>query len=186
MKGKLTQWEKNWPCECFSKLLIPSSKPGGTQQKRENINFRHPCSGPSEKAGQTPQGSSSQPGEPAAHPEGQPPPEWEGHSRLNSGAQLIVQHVQALLVKRFQHTIRSHKDFLAQVLPRSLAVSVYSWPPWPPRPLPGFLGHVGSDIATATIFGFCQLCFLLANLCFFLVTWSFFVSILVHLAEKIA
>ncbi|XP_060256842.1 retinal-specific phospholipid-transporting ATPase ABCA4 isoform X2 [Ovis aries] len=89
---------------------------GGPQQKRENINLRNSCLGPSEKARQTPQGSSSHPGEPAAHPEGQPPPEQEGHSRLNSGARLVVQHVHALLVKRFQHTIRSHKDFLAQIV----------------------------------------------------------------------
>ncbi|KAI4590742.1 hypothetical protein MJG53_001791 [Ovis ammon polii x Ovis aries] len=100
----------------LEELLIPSSKPGGPQQKRENINLRHSCLGPSEKARQTPQGSSSHPGEPAAHPEGQPPPEQEGHSRLNSGARLVVQHVHALLVKRFQHTIRSHKDFLAQIV----------------------------------------------------------------------
>ncbi|OWK05225.1 ABCA4 [Cervus elaphus hippelaphus] len=89
---------------------------GGIQQKRENINLRQPCLGPSEKARQTSQGSSSCPGEPAAHPEGQPPPEREGHRRLNSGVRLVVQHVQALLVKRFQHTIRSHKDFLAQIV----------------------------------------------------------------------
>nr|XP_045238869.1 retinal-specific phospholipid-transporting ATPase ABCA4 isoform X1 [Macaca fascicularis] len=91
---------------------------GGAQQKRENINPQHPCLGPREKAGQTPQDSNvCSPGAPAAHPEGQPPPEPECPGpQLNTGAQLVLQHVQALLVKRFQHTIRSHKDFLAQIV----------------------------------------------------------------------
>ncbi|PNJ55329.1 ABCA4 isoform 2 [Pongo abelii] len=91
---------------------------GGAQQKRENVNPRHPCLGPREKAGQTPQDSNvCSPGAPAAHPEGQPPPEPECPGpQLNTGTQLVLQHVQALLVKRFQHTIRSHKDFLAQIV----------------------------------------------------------------------
>ncbi|XP_007128068.1 retinal-specific phospholipid-transporting ATPase ABCA4 [Physeter macrocephalus] len=83
---------------------------GGTQQKRENISLRHPCLGSSRKAGQTPQGSNGHPTGSAA------PPEQEGHSRLNTGVQLALQHVQALLVKRFHHTVRSHKDFLAQIV----------------------------------------------------------------------
>ncbi|KAJ8793555.1 hypothetical protein J1605_019389 [Eschrichtius robustus] len=83
---------------------------GGAQRKRENISLRHPCSGSSRKARQTPQGSHGHPTEPAA------PPEQEGHSRLNTGVQLALQHVQALLVKRFHHTVRSHKDFLAQIV----------------------------------------------------------------------
>uniref|UniRef100_A0A2I3H6H5 ATP binding cassette subfamily A member 4 n=1 Tax=Nomascus leucogenys TaxID=61853 RepID=A0A2I3H6H5_NOMLE len=91
---------------------------GGAQQKRENVNPRHLCLGPREKAGQTPQDSNvCSPGAPAAHPEGQPPPEPECPGpQLNTGTQLVLQHVQALLVKRFQHTIRSHKDFLAQIV----------------------------------------------------------------------
>ncbi|KAB0402577.1 hypothetical protein E2I00_011536 [Balaenoptera physalus] len=83
---------------------------GGAQRKRENISLRHPCSGSSRKARQTPQGSHGHPTEPAA------PPEQEGHSRLNTGVQLALQHVQALLVKRFHHAVRSHKDFLAQIV----------------------------------------------------------------------
>uniref|UniRef100_A0A8C0N4C3 P-type phospholipid transporter n=1 Tax=Canis lupus familiaris TaxID=9615 RepID=A0A8C0N4C3_CANLF len=87
---------------------------GGTQQKRENL--RHPWLSPREKARQIPQGSNGCSTEPAPHPEGQPSSEPEARSRLNTGAQLIIQHVQALLVKRFHHTIRSHKDFLAQIV----------------------------------------------------------------------
>ncbi|NIG58660.1 retinal-specific ATP-binding cassette transporter [Pontoporia blainvillei] len=83
---------------------------GGTEQTRENISLRHPCLGSSRKARQTPQGSNGHPTEPAA------PPEQDGHSRLNTGVQLALQHVQALLVKRFHHTVRSHKDFLAQIV----------------------------------------------------------------------
>ena len=183
-EGKMYTVRKQWSCECFSKLLIPSPKPGGAQRKRENVSLRHPCSGSSRKARQTPQGSHGHPTEPAA------PPEQEGHSRLNTGVQLALQHVQALLVKRFHHTVRSHKDFLAQVWLQSSAVLVCRWPrlpalSQPPHPLPGFLMHVGSDTAMSTLLGFCQLCLLLANLGFFLVTQSFFVSILPHLAEKI-
>uniref|UniRef100_A0A8C0RI66 P-type phospholipid transporter n=1 Tax=Canis lupus familiaris TaxID=9615 RepID=A0A8C0RI66_CANLF len=98
----------------FLNLLIQSSKSGGTQQKRENL--RHPWLSPREKARQIPQGSNGCSTEPAPHPEGQPSSEPEARSRLNTGAQLIIQHVQALLVKRFHHTIRSHKDFLAQIV----------------------------------------------------------------------
>ncbi|TKC43221.1 hypothetical protein EI555_011902 [Monodon monoceros] len=83
---------------------------GGTQQKRENVSLRHPCLGSSRKARQTPQGSNDHPTEPAA------PPEQDGHSQLNTGVQLALQHVQALLVKRFHHTVRSYKDFLAQIV----------------------------------------------------------------------
>ncbi|XP_057573896.1 retinal-specific phospholipid-transporting ATPase ABCA4 [Hippopotamus amphibius kiboko] len=89
---------------------------GGIQQKREDVSLRHPCLGPGEKTRQTPQGSNSHPTEPAAHLESQPSPGRERHSRLNTGAQLVIQHVQALLVKRFHHTVRSRKDFLAQIV----------------------------------------------------------------------
>ncbi|KAM9379360.1 retinal-specific phospholipid-transporting ATPase ABCA4 [Phaethornis superciliosus] len=37
-------------------------------------------------------------------------------SRQYKGFELIHQQIKALLIKRFQHTIRSHKDFLAQVV----------------------------------------------------------------------
>ncbi|KAB1273294.1 Retinal-specific ATP-binding cassette transporter [Camelus dromedarius] len=40
----------------------------------------------------------------------------EGRGRLHTGARLVLQHVQALLVKRFQHTVRSREDFLAQIV----------------------------------------------------------------------
>ncbi|XP_039092407.1 retinal-specific phospholipid-transporting ATPase ABCA4 [Hyaena hyaena] len=85
---------------------------GGAPQKRENASVRHPR----EKARQTPLDSSGCSAEPAPPPEGQPSSEPEEHSRLNTGTQLIMQHVQALLVKRFHHTARSHKDFLAQIV----------------------------------------------------------------------
>ncbi|XP_008072801.1 retinal-specific ATP-binding cassette transporter [Carlito syrichta] len=91
---------------------------GGAQQKGENVSLRHPCLGPREKAGQTPQDTNvCAPGAPAAPPEGQPAPEPEVPGlRLNMGVRLVFQHVQALLVKRFHHAIRSHRDFLAQIV----------------------------------------------------------------------
>ncbi|XP_066124805.1 retinal-specific phospholipid-transporting ATPase ABCA4 isoform X4 [Saccopteryx bilineata] len=90
---------------------------GSTQQKRETISLRHPGLGPSKEVTQIPQGSSSCSAEPAPPTQGQPPQEPEKRgSRLNTGAQLVIQHVQALLVKRFHHTVRSYKDFLAQIV----------------------------------------------------------------------
>nr|XP_044605365.1 retinal-specific phospholipid-transporting ATPase ABCA4 isoform X2 [Equus asinus] len=86
---------------------------GGAQQ-RENVSLRHPCLGPSEKVRQTPQGSNGCSAEPAPGAAGWPSPQPGG--RLNSGARLRLQHVQALLVKRFHHAVRSHKDFLAQIV----------------------------------------------------------------------
>ncbi|KAH0500847.1 Retinal-specific ATP-binding cassette transporter [Microtus ochrogaster] len=44
-----------------------------------------------------------------------PRPEELG-SPFYTGARLILQHVQALLIKRFHHAVRSHKDFLAQIV----------------------------------------------------------------------
>lgn len=38
-------------------------------------------------------------------------------SRQYKGFQLVCQQIKALLIKRFHHASRSHKDFLAQVLP---------------------------------------------------------------------
>ncbi|XP_012926503.1 retinal-specific ATP-binding cassette transporter [Heterocephalus glaber] len=90
---------------------------GSTQQKREHVNLRHPCLGPSKKDRQPTQGSNICSLEQAAHPEGQAPPEpEEPNIPLNTGMRLILQQVQALLVKRFHHTVRSHKDFLAQIV----------------------------------------------------------------------
>ncbi|XP_066232841.1 retinal-specific phospholipid-transporting ATPase ABCA4 isoform X3 [Saccopteryx leptura] len=90
---------------------------GSTQQKRETISLRHPGLGPSKEVTQIPQGSSICSAEPAPPTQGQPPQEPEKRgSRLNTGAQLVFQHVQALLVKRFHHTVRSYKDFLAQIV----------------------------------------------------------------------
>ncbi|XP_014438530.1 retinal-specific ATP-binding cassette transporter isoform X3 [Tupaia chinensis] len=94
---------------------------GGTQQKKENLSLRQPCLSPSEEAKQTSQDSNVCSAAAAAPPEGQPPtgPE-DPRTQLNTGTQLLLQHVQALLVKRFHHTLRSRKDFLAQiVLPAS-------------------------------------------------------------------
>ncbi|KAI5938300.1 Retinal-specific phospholipid-transporting ATPase ABCA4 [Manis javanica] len=85
---------------------------GGTQQNKDNVSLRHSCLGPREKASEHPRGSAR---EPAAHQEGQPSPHGRGQ-RLHTGARLLVQHVQALLVKRFHHTARSRKDFLAQIV----------------------------------------------------------------------
>ncbi|XP_026353368.1 retinal-specific phospholipid-transporting ATPase ABCA4 [Ursus arctos] len=89
---------------------------GGTQQKRENVSLRHPWLGPREKAREIPQGSNGCSAEPAPPPGVQPSSEPEQRRRLNTGAQLLLQHVQALLVKRFHHTVRSYKDFLAQIV----------------------------------------------------------------------
>nr|XP_054369188.1 retinal-specific phospholipid-transporting ATPase ABCA4 [Mirounga angustirostris] len=88
---------------------------GGTQQKRENVSLRHPWLGPRE-ARQIPQGSDGCAAEAAPPPGGQACPEPKPRSQLNTGARLLLQHVQALLVKRFHRSVRSHKDFLAQVL----------------------------------------------------------------------
>ena len=110
---------KSRPYDCFSELLIPSPKPGSTRQNKEDVSLRHPCSGPPGKARQTPQGTDGGCPEPA------PPLGGEGHGQLNTGARLVAQHVQALLVKRFHHTVRSRRDFLAQVfITRSLAEPV--------------------------------------------------------------
>ncbi|XP_016065318.1 PREDICTED: retinal-specific ATP-binding cassette transporter [Miniopterus natalensis] len=89
---------------------------GSTQQKRETISLRHPCSGPSKEVTQTPQDSNCS-GEPAAPTHGQPPREpEEQRGRLNTGARLLTQHMQALLVKRLHHSVRSREDFLAQIV----------------------------------------------------------------------
>ncbi|XP_045703156.1 retinal-specific phospholipid-transporting ATPase ABCA4 isoform X1 [Phyllostomus hastatus] len=93
---------------------------GSTQQRREAISLRHPCLGPSKKGPskeviQTPQGSHSDSVQQAPPAEGRPSPAEQG-GQLNTGARLITQHVQALLVKRFHHAVRSHKDFLAQIV----------------------------------------------------------------------
>ncbi|XP_043431546.1 retinal-specific phospholipid-transporting ATPase ABCA4 isoform X3 [Prionailurus bengalensis] len=85
---------------------------GGAPQKRENASLRHPM----EKARQIPLGSNGCSAEPAPHPEDHSSSKPEERSRFNTGAQLIIQHMQALLVKRFHHTARSHKDFLAQIV----------------------------------------------------------------------
>ncbi|KAM6217102.1 retinal-specific phospholipid-transporting ATPase ABCA4 [Rhynchocyon petersi] len=90
---------------------------GRTQQKGEETSLQHPRLGPREKAKPIHQGFSHHATEPAAGPEGQPYPEPENHSvPLNTGLRLVLQHMQALLIKRFHHTTRSHKDFLAQIV----------------------------------------------------------------------
>ncbi|XP_051713429.2 retinal-specific phospholipid-transporting ATPase ABCA4 isoform X1 [Oryctolagus cuniculus] len=81
---------------------------GGPLQKSAPVSLRHPCLGPSGKAEESAQATAA---------EGSPSPEPEGTGvPLNTGARLILQHVQALLIKRFHHAIRSHKDFLAQIV----------------------------------------------------------------------
>nr|KAF6442985.1 ATP binding cassette subfamily A member 4 [Molossus molossus] len=87
---------------------------GSTQQKRETVNLRHPCLGSSKEVTQTPQGSNSCSAEPAPPAQGQP--SGERGPQLNRGARLVAQQVQALLVKRFHHALRSRKDFLAQIV----------------------------------------------------------------------
>ncbi|XP_073907052.1 retinal-specific phospholipid-transporting ATPase ABCA4 isoform X1 [Castor canadensis] len=86
---------------------------GGTQQKMEPVSLGHPCLGPSKKVGQPAQGSREQATPPEGHPSLEPK---EPGSPLNTGVRLVLQHVQALLVKRFHHAVRSHKDFLAQIV----------------------------------------------------------------------
>lgn len=90
---------------------------GGTQQKREHTGLRHPCSAPIEKHRQHAQASHTcSPGQ-VDPPKGQPSPEPEDPGiPFNTGARLILQHVQALLVKRFHHAVRSRKDFVAQIV----------------------------------------------------------------------
>ncbi|XP_052036865.1 retinal-specific phospholipid-transporting ATPase ABCA4 [Apodemus sylvaticus] len=90
---------------------------GGTQQKREQVGLQHPCLTPTEKLRQHPQASHTCPAGQVDPPKGQPSPEPEDPGvPLNTGARLILQHVQALLVKRFHHTVRSRKDFVAQIV----------------------------------------------------------------------
>ncbi|XP_036901420.1 retinal-specific phospholipid-transporting ATPase ABCA4 isoform X3 [Sturnira hondurensis] len=93
---------------------------GSTQQRREMVSLRHPCLGPSKEGSskeviQTPQGSHSGSVQRAPPAQGRPSPAEQG-SRLNTGGRLVTQHVQALLVKRFHHAVRSRKDFLAQIV----------------------------------------------------------------------
>ncbi|XP_036624096.1 retinal-specific phospholipid-transporting ATPase ABCA4 [Trichosurus vulpecula] len=91
---------------------------GDTQQKGPSFSFRNPSSSRNEKAPRGPQATngSSVP-EPTHSAEGQASKEPEDAGmQLNTGPQLICQHVQALLIKRFHHAVRSHKDFLAQIV----------------------------------------------------------------------
>ncbi|KAL8178295.1 UNVERIFIED_CONTAM: Retinal-specific ATP-binding cassette transporter [Gekko kuhli] len=71
-------------------------------------------------------------------------------SRQNKGYQLILQHIKALLIKRFHHSTRSLKDFFAQiVLPASFVllalVLTYLIPPFGEYPSltlhPWIYGH---------------------------------------------
>ncbi|XP_077882895.1 retinal-specific phospholipid-transporting ATPase ABCA4 isoform X4 [Ictidomys tridecemlineatus] len=82
----------------------------GTQTKREHASMRHPCLVPSEKAQQAAQSSSTcSPVQPPLEPQ-------DRGTVLNTGLRLVLQHVQALLIKRFHHATRSRKDFLAQMV----------------------------------------------------------------------
>ncbi|XP_006882541.1 PREDICTED: retinal-specific ATP-binding cassette transporter [Elephantulus edwardii] len=86
---------------------------GSTPWKGEGVSLQHPSLGPRETTRPITQDST----EPAPCPEGQPHPQPENHSAsFNTGMQLVLQHMQALLVKRFHHSTRSHKDFLAQIV----------------------------------------------------------------------
>ncbi|XP_075395947.1 retinal-specific phospholipid-transporting ATPase ABCA4 [Tenrec ecaudatus] len=90
---------------------------GNTQQKGGTARLQRSSLGPREKVESIPQESNSCFTEPAPCPEDQRCPEPKGPSApLNTGPRLVLQHVQALLVKRFHHTTRSHKDFLAQIV----------------------------------------------------------------------
>ncbi|XP_057649320.1 retinal-specific phospholipid-transporting ATPase ABCA4 [Chionomys nivalis] len=90
---------------------------GSTQQKREHVDLRHPCSALTEKVRQPAQGSHTcSPGQvDPSKGQSSPRPEELG-APFYTGARLILQHVQALLIKRFHHAVRSHKDFLAQIV----------------------------------------------------------------------
>lgn len=104
---------------CIFQILDPL---GSSQQKREHVDLRHLCSVPTEKVRQPAQGSHTcSPGQmDPSNGQSSPKPEELG-APFNTGARLILQHVQALLIKRFHHAVRSHKDFLAQVP---------LWPAW--------------------------------------------------------
>ncbi|XP_055978796.1 retinal-specific phospholipid-transporting ATPase ABCA4 [Sorex fumeus] len=87
---------------------------GYTQQTREDFSHRHPRTGRTETARQASQASSAE--ETAPHPQGQPSEAPQERVPVHSGARLVLQHVQALLVKRCHHAVRSHQDFLAQIV----------------------------------------------------------------------
>uniref|UniRef100_A0A8D0GAH8 ABC transporter domain-containing protein n=1 Tax=Sphenodon punctatus TaxID=8508 RepID=A0A8D0GAH8_SPHPU len=53
---------------------------------------------------------------PLEHPQDQQEMGAKQGSHQNKGFQLICQHIQALLIKRFHHAARSSKDFLAQII----------------------------------------------------------------------
>ncbi|KAM5162411.1 retinal-specific phospholipid-transporting ATPase ABCA4-like [Callospermophilus lateralis] len=73
----------------------------GTQTKREHASMRHPCLVPSEKAQQAAQSSSTcSPVQPPLEPQ-------DRGTVLNTGLRLVLQHVQALLIKRFHHATRT-------------------------------------------------------------------------------
>ncbi|XP_012781470.2 retinal-specific phospholipid-transporting ATPase ABCA4 [Ochotona princeps] len=85
---------------------------GDPQHKRVPGSLLRTGLGSSEKAAAA--GEAAQASAPSEDP---PSPDPEGVGLpLNRGARLIAQHVQALLIKRFHHALRSHKDFLAQIV----------------------------------------------------------------------
>ncbi|XP_074118834.1 retinal-specific phospholipid-transporting ATPase ABCA4 isoform X3 [Sminthopsis crassicaudata] len=91
---------------------------GDSHQTGPSFSFRNPNLNSSEK---TTRGSQTLNGSPTPEPihpaEGQTSKETEDAGMpLNKGPQLLCQHVQALLIKRFCHAVRSHKDFLAQIV----------------------------------------------------------------------
>lgn len=69
----------------------------------------------------TPQNATTEEGAPQVNGSSRTPVALKGDanggkgSKQNKGGPLILQQIKALLVKRFFHTIRSYKDFFAQV-----------------------------------------------------------------------
>uniref|UniRef100_A0A4X2LSZ3 P-type phospholipid transporter n=1 Tax=Vombatus ursinus TaxID=29139 RepID=A0A4X2LSZ3_VOMUR len=86
--------------------------------KEALLGILNPSSSRNEKATRGPQASNGSSAPEQTHPaEGQAGKEpSDSGVQLNKGPQLLCQHIQALLIKRFHRAVRSHKDFLAQIV----------------------------------------------------------------------
>ncbi|XP_009984683.1 PREDICTED: retinal-specific ATP-binding cassette transporter, partial [Tauraco erythrolophus] len=92
-------------------------KAGGTQENGSTLGKTSPENKPAEQ-------TALKSNDPSRMPVGVAGDQNEGKgSRQYKGFQLVHQQIKALLIKRFHHASRSHKDFLAQiVLPASFVL----------------------------------------------------------------
>ncbi|NXA12997.1 ABCA4 protein, partial [Sapayoa aenigma] len=92
-------------------------KTGDTQENGSTLGKTCPENKPAEQ-------TALKSNDPSRMPVGTAGDQNEGRgSRQYKGLQLVQQQIKALLIKRFQHASRSHKDFLAQVvLPASFVL----------------------------------------------------------------